>query len=183
MIKGERCVLRPLRMEDAKILADICNDLEVRDYLSNVFPYTDLGEEEFIKSVNSQKNPTDIVFGIEVDENLIGTAGIHRINWTSRNGYFGIAICRKEYWNKGIGTEATNLILKYAFEYINLHKVLLEVYEYNERAIRVYEKVGFKREGRLRKNHYWKGEYYDVIVMGILQEEYFGAADKIRAQG
>ncbi len=173
MLKGEKCVLRPLRLEDAKILSDIASDIEVRDYLSNVFPYTDVGEEEFIRRINSQRVPTDIVFGIEADEKLIGTAGIHRINWASRNGYFGIAIFDKNYWNMGIGTEATSLILKYAFEYLNLHKILLEVYEYNKRAIRVYEKLGFKKEGVLRKNHYLKGKYYDVIVMGIFQEEYF----------
>ncbi len=173
MLKGEKCVLRPLRMEDAKILSEIANDIEVRDYLSNVFPYTEIVEENFIKSLSSQKVPTDIVFGIEIDGKLIGTVGIHRINWASRNGYLGIAIFDKGFWNRGIGTEATSLILKYAFEYLNLHKILLEVYEYNERAIRVYEKLGFKREGILRKNHYLKGKYYDVIVMGILQEEYF----------
>ena len=173
MLKGEKCVLRPLRMEDAKILSEIANDIEVRDYLSNVFPYTEIVEENFIKSLSSQKVPTDIVFGIEIDGKLIGTVGIHRINWASRNGYLGIAIFDKGFWNRGIGTEATSLILKYAFEYLNLHKILLEVYEYNERAIRVYEKLGFKREGILRKNHYLKGKYHDVIVMGILQEEYF----------
>ncbi len=173
MLKGEKCVLRPLRMEDAKILSEIANDIEVRDYLSNVFPYTEIVEENFIKSLSSQKVPTDIVFGIEIDGKLIGTVGIHRINWASRNGYLGIAIFNKSFWNRGIGTEATSLILKYAFEYLNLHKILLEVYEYNERAIRVYEKLGFKREGILRKNHYLKGKYYDVIVMGILQGEYF----------
>ena len=183
MLKGEKCILRPLKIEDAKTLSEIANDIQVRDYLSNAFPYTDVRMEEFIKSVNSQKVPTDIVFGIEVGGTLVGTTGIHRINWTSRNAYFAIAIFRKEYWNRGIGTEATKLMLKYAFEYLNLHKILLEVYEYNERAIRVYEKVGFRVEGRLRKNHYWKGKYYDVIVMGILQEEYFGEADKVRSEG
>ncbi len=183
MLKGEKCILRPLKLEDAKTLSEIANEIQVRDYLSNVFPYTDVRIEEFIKRLSSQKVPTDIVLGIEVDGVLVGTTGIHRINWTSRNGYFGIAIYRKEYWNRGIGTEATRLMLKYAFEYLNLHKILLEVYEYNERAIRVYEKVGFRVEGGLRKNHYWKGRYYDVIVMGILQEEYFGEADKVRSEG
>lgn len=173
MLKGKKCILRPLRLEDAKILSEIANDIEVRDYLSNVFPYTEIMEEDFIKSLSSQKVPMDIVFGIEASGKLIGTVGIHRINWTSRNGYLGIAIFDKDFWNRGIGTEATSLILKYAFEYLNLHKILLEVYEYNKRAIRVYEKLGFRREGVLRKNHYLKGEYHDVIVMGILKEEYF----------
>ncbi len=182
MINGERCTLRPLRSEDAERLSEIVNDLEVREYLSNPFPYMEQREEKFIESLALQKVPTDIVFGIEVDGKLIGTVGLHRINWVSRNCYFAIAI-DKEYWNRGIGTEATRLILKYAFEHLNLHKVLLEVYEYNERAIRVYEKVGFKVEGRLRKNRYLKGKYYDVIVMGLLQEEYFGEADKVRSEG
>ena len=66
-------------------------------------------------------------------------------------------------------------MLKYAFEHLNLHKVFLRVYEYNERAIHVYEKCGFRMEGRLRKQRFKWGKYHDVLIMGILDEEYFGS--------
>ncbi len=179
MLRGDKCVLRPLKLEDAKILAEIGNNLEVKKFLRDVFPFSEVGAEEFIRRVNSQPSPpSSIVFGVEVDGKLVGLASLSNINWISRNCYFSIAIYDPAYWNKGIGTEATKLIVSYAFEFLNMHKILLEVYEYNERAIHVYEKIGFKVEGRLRKNHYYNGRYHDTIVMGILAEEYFQSGDK-----
>ena len=60
----------------------------------------------------------------------------------------------------------------YAFETLNLNRVWLHVYEYNERGIRAYEKVGFKREGVLRQDRYHAGRYWDTITMAILREEW-----------
>ncbi|SIS80894.1 Acetyltransferase (GNAT) family protein [Kroppenstedtia eburnea] len=64
------------------------------------------------------------------------------------------------------------ILLRFIFEEMNLHKVKLEVFEFNPRAIRVYEKCGFRQEGRLREEIFRYGRYHDVLVMGLLQEEY-----------
>ncbi|GAB4308145.1 MAG: hypothetical protein PWQ72_1231 [Pseudothermotoga sp.] len=149
------------------------NDEEVRANLLSSFPINRLREEEWVK--NLYANQRDIVMGIVPFEGkkLVGTTGLHGIDWVNRNAEFGIAITDKNYWNRGFGTEATILMLKYAFEYLNLHRVSLRVYEYNNRAIHVYEKCGFIREGKLRQARYMKGKYYDVLVMSILSGEYF----------
>ena len=75
-------------------------------------------------------------------------------------------------WGKGYGTEATRTILSFAFNELNLHRVELEVYDFNARAIRTYEKAGFRHEGTRRKALFRDGSYHDVHVMGILREEF-----------
>jgi RimJ/RimL family protein N-acetyltransferase len=64
------------------------------------------------------------------------------------------------------------LLLKHGFEILNLNRIMLQVYEDNPRAIRCYEKVGYKHEGRLRQARYWNGEYLDILIMSVLKEEW-----------
>lgn len=170
ILRGERILLRPVELSDINRLLNI-NDEEVRQYLLSVFPLNRLREEEWVR--NLYTNQRDIVFAIvpaEMDQ-LVGTTGLHSIDWVNRCAEFGIAVTDKNFWDLGLGTEAIELTLKYAFEYLNC--VQLCVYEYNPRATHVYEKCGFVKEGTLRKARYLKGKYHDVIVVGILAEEYF----------
>ncbi|MBI3800044.1 MAG: GNAT family N-acetyltransferase, partial [Deltaproteobacteria bacterium] len=81
-------------------------------------------------------------------------------------------IGEKSEWSKGYGTEATALITGYAFETLNLNRVGLQVYEDNERGIKAYERVGFKREGLLRQMMYREGRYWHTITMSMLREEW-----------
>ena len=169
MIAGSLCKLRPVKQEDLEELFTILNDLEVKETLRDVLPES---IEKLARFLKSGAFPASIVFAVEYHGRISGIASLDKINWISRNAYLGIAL-GKEYWGKGIGEEATRLLLMYAFEYLNLHKVNLEVYEYNERAMKLYKDLGFKEEGRLRKNNFRHGKYHDVIIMGMLSKEYF----------
>lgn len=75
-------------------------------------------------------------------------------------------------WGKGYGTEATRLLVQHAFETMNLNRVWLLVYEFNERALRAYERVGFQKEGVLRQEMYRQGRYWNTILMAILREDW-----------
>jgi RimJ/RimL family protein N-acetyltransferase len=86
------------------------------------------------------------------------------------------------YRNEGYGTEALQLALRHAFGDLKLHKVYLRVLAYNARAIRAYEKVGFRIEGRLREEMRMNGRWHDLIYMGVLAEE-FSAAAAVDADG
>ncbi len=169
---GKKCLLRPLRKEDANVLADIMGEPEVMENISAVFPVGESDLERWIEHLYRGYPPREVVFAIEVEGKVVGTVSLHDINWTSRHGTFSIVIWNTEYHGKGIGTEATSLMLRYAFEYLNLHRVKLEVYEYNEVGLHIYKKLGFVEEGRWRKQRYLKGKYYDVVLMGILREEW-----------
>ena len=96
----------------------------------------------------------------------------HNIDWKNRKAVQGIFIGEKEYWGRGYGSDAIRALLGFAFREMNLHRVYLSVYDYNERAIRCYEKCGFRHEGRLRKARFSDGRYHDELMMGILREEF-----------
>ncbi len=102
----------------------------------------------------------------------IGQIDIMNINWVSRSGTLGIVIADKDFHNRGIGTEATNLFLRYVFERANLHKVELDVHEFNSSGINCYKKCGFIQEGVIRESIYRDGKYYNTIKMGILKREF-----------
>ncbi len=105
-------------------------------------------------------------------DQMIGTVGLGGFEWVARNAWVGIGIGEREYWGKGYGTDAMDLILRFAFESLNLHRVSLDVFEYNRRAYLSYCKCGFKDEGRMRQWMQRGGERFDMIFMGILREEW-----------
>lgn len=170
---GTKIYFRALEPDDAPLLVAWVNDPEVTRTLELFYRPRNLqAEREFIESVN--KSAQDVVFAIVVKETdaVIGVAGLHRINFKERHAVFSIFIGEKSEWGKGYGTEATALMVGYAFDTLNLNRVSLQVYEYNQRGIRAYEKVGFVREGVLRQEHYYAGRYWDTIAMAILKEEW-----------
>jgi RimJ/RimL family protein N-acetyltransferase len=94
------------------------------------------------------------------------------INHINGTAMFGIVIGEKEYWSKGFGTEATKLILDYGFNILNLHNIMLGVFDFNKRAIASYKKIGFKEIGKRRGDRLIAGKRYDTIFMDILAEEF-----------
>jgi RimJ/RimL family protein N-acetyltransferase len=106
------------------------------------------------------------------DEEPLGFVELGGINWSAGNAWAGIGIGDRGNWGKGIGTEAMRPMLKFAFEELNLRRISLGVFAYNLRAIRSYEKVGFKVEGRLREIVFRDGKRSDMIVMGIFRNEW-----------
>ncbi len=106
------------------------------------------------------------------DDRPIGFVELDGVQWTHRNTFLGIAIGERELWNQGYGTDAMRVILRYGFTELNLHRVSLNVFEYNARALRVYEKLGFVEEGRLREFVQREGRRWDFIFMGILRDEW-----------
>lgn len=103
---------------------------------------------------------------------FIGNVDLSGFDWVAGNCWVGIGIGEREYWGKGYGSDAMNLVLRFAFEHLNMRRVTLDVFGYNERAFKSYLKVGFKEEGRMRQWMIRGGERYDMIFMGILREEW-----------
>jgi RimJ/RimL family protein N-acetyltransferase len=112
------------------------------------------------------------IFRKENDVTPIGFVGLDAINWVSGDSWVGIGIGERDYWGKGYGTDAMQVVLRYAFCQLNLHRVSLSVFDYNPRAIRSYEKAGFVREGVEPQFLEREGKRWDVILMGILRSEW-----------
>jgi len=169
MIKGQKTILRAIEREDLPIFVRWFNDPEVRQYLLMYMPMS-LAEEEkwFERQLEDQNNR---IFAIETADGVhIGNCGLHDFDWKNSKAELGIAIGEKEYWGKGYGSDAVRTLLGFAFGEMNLHRVQLEVYDFNPRALRCYEKCGLQVEGRQREALFRGGSYHDVLIMGILRE-------------
>ncbi len=125
-----------------------------------------------------EREPLEPSFSIRTvaDDRLIGFIGAWGLSWAHGDTFFGIGIGEEDLWGKGYGTEALQLFLRYAFCEMNLRRVSLNVFGYNPRAIRSYEKCGFKIEGRQRQALLRDGQRWDMIYMGILREEWENTA-------
>lgn len=170
--EGDRIYFRPLEIEDEPLLRLWFNDPRNWRTLLRNRPITAVQEKKFLEKLGESEN--EVVFGVVVREGdqLIGTAGLHKIEWVSRKAEFGICIGDVERQNCGFGTETTQLVLDYGFRVLNLNRIGLDVYADNPRGIRTYEKAGFVPEGQVREGSFRDGRYVDVLNYGILQREW-----------
>ncbi|MHA1303489.1 MAG: GNAT family N-acetyltransferase [Candidatus Heimdallarchaeaceae archaeon] len=172
---GEKVKLRALEKSDVPKIMQYWNTYETRKFLGNPIPMSSMMEEEWITSVHQRaKSKSAFIFAItnrETDE-FLGSGGLESIDWINRNAVLGIAIHNPANHNKGYGTDAMKCLLAFGFRILNLNRIELLVFEYNPRAIHVYEKIGFKQVGCKRKDSFHEGKYYDTIIMDILAEEY-----------
>jgi RimJ/RimL family protein N-acetyltransferase len=129
---------------------------------------------KYFEKDTEEITPDAHFFGVRTlaDDALIGEMGLEVINWSGRDAFLGLSIGERENWGKGYGTEMMRLVLQFAFLEVNLRRVTLTVFEYNPRAIRTYEKTGFRHEGRMRKSLHKEDRRWDMLVMGILREEW-----------
>ncbi len=172
--------LRAFEKEDLEIVLGWVNDEEVTQYLSDslIYPVSRTDEVKWLESI-SNANHKEKVLAIEtMSGKLIGSVGLTNINWVERKAEMGIMIGEKDQWNKGYGSEAVREILRLAFEKMNLNRIYLRVFENNPRAIKVYERCGFRREGVLRHDHFRGQRYFDTIIMGILRSEHAEKAEQ-----
>ncbi|WP_173917507.1 GNAT family N-acetyltransferase [Halobacillus sp. Marseille-Q1614] len=171
LFTGKLLKLAVPRREDAAIRASWEEDSEYLRNLDTDIAYprsTDQLGEERKTSSNSKYFRLRTVS----DDTLIGFVVIHSIEWNNRTGSLAIGIGNPLFQNKGYGSEALQLILRYAFHELNLNRVGLDVIGYNRRAICAYQKAGFIEEGCIRSAVYRDGKFSDRIYMGILRSEW-----------
>jgi RimJ/RimL family protein N-acetyltransferase len=174
---GDKIYFRALERADAAVLAPWMNDPEVTRQLTHYRPISVDQEEHFLGKLDHSTG--DIVVGIvrKVDDQLLGAIGLHEIDARSRRARLGVFIGSRDEWGKGFGSEAVTLMVAYGFDTLNLNRIELHVYEYNERARRTYDRVGFKPEGVLRQHQFREGRFWDTIAMAILRDEWVSAKD------
>ncbi|MGP4804252.1 GNAT family N-acetyltransferase [Agrobacterium cavarae] len=165
-------VLRPAVLSDAQFIVGIARDASIhRMYGGSAAslkpPYTEVEAHEWVKNVI--EHPCTWVIDVG---SVIGTARLDRIDMQDRRASFAIGIHSPDWLGKGIGTDATRMVLEFAFATLKLHRISLRVIAYNSRAIRSYEKSGFVVEGREREAGFVDGEWHDDIMMGILDREF-----------
>ncbi|MCP4539625.1 MAG: GNAT family N-acetyltransferase [Chloroflexi bacterium] len=174
LLRGDRVHLTAFREDDASTMARWSEDMGyLRLQETNLaLPRTKAAIAADLEGQSKSSNT--LVFAIRpVDgDELIGFVGFYEIEWANQVAWFGIGIGDRSNWGKGYGSEAMHLALWYAFCELNLYGLHLTVIDYNERAIALYEKMGFQREGVFRQFGWRDGKRYDMILYGILRPEW-----------
>lgn len=172
-ILGGTVLLRAIELWDKDILKRLINDKET-EYLIGGWssPVSDINQIDWIKSIGV--NPHIIRCMIDnLEEHTLGTVILSDIDY--KNGIAEIHIkLLKEYQSKGYGADAVNTLVNYAFHELRLQCVYAYINEYNIGSQKLFEKLGFKLEGKLRRRMYKNGSYHDKYIYSALKEEFYG---------
>ena len=173
IVKGERVGFTELREEYVELYKDWINDLKVSQFISNFGNVlTDEAEDDWYRTQAETDEPNFTIHHLS-DDKPIGNCGIYNIDRGNDHAEIGILLGEKDYWNRGLGTEAVQLITDFGFTVLSLHSIDLRLKSFNDRARRAYEKVGYQVTGRVRDFYKVDGEYFDEIIMDILREEFY----------
>jgi RimJ/RimL family protein N-acetyltransferase len=173
LFETKRIRLRKMTIEDVETYNKWSNDEEViKSTYPNLDRYSMEDTQTFYKEIsNSNISKTFIIEDKDTNQ-PIGITSFINIDFFNRNAEYIVDIGEKDYWGKGYGEEAVSLMLNIAFKELNLHRIYLRVFSFNTPAIKLYEKLGFKHEGKMVETLFRDGKWHDVIMMGLLQREH-----------
>ncbi|NMM55504.1 GNAT family N-acetyltransferase [Paenibacillus aquistagni] len=177
LFESSRIYLRKMTEADVELYHQWRNDMAVMQTTSPHLELVSLDDtRQFVTQVILGSNTSKNYMIVDKENHeAVGITAIVHMDDKNRNGECILELGNKAYWGKGYGTEALQLLLHYAFLECNLHRMALRVFSFNDRAIRLYHKLGFKQEGISRQSIYREGQWHDIIHMGMLQEEYRAA--------
>jgi diamine N-acetyltransferase len=171
-IRGEKINLRSYRPDDIDMIMRLENHPDPRATLFYARPVTKQQLTEKMQQLASDPNAVVLTISSREDDQPLGQTALLRIDWVGRMAIFFLGIADKENWSKRYGSEAVKMIIKYAFDTLNLNRIQLHVAVENQAAVKIYQKQGFQIEGTLREAMYHEGRFSDFYVMGILKSAY-----------
>lgn len=173
ILTGETIFLRPLGLDDAPAIFASLSDEESMRLTGTQQTFTLEQVQAFYAKVPEADDRVDYAIVLKDDpETMVGEVVLNDIDWDNKSANFRIALSSQKYFGKGYGSQATKLIIKHGFKVLDLHRIELEVFDFNPRAIHVYKKAGFVQEGIKRDVLLWEGKYQSAIVMSMLKSEY-----------
>ena len=174
MFTGKRVYLRAFAPTDVPTFHRWRCDFEVMQYDQHgAVNVTDLSAtQDWYDRISRDQSSFSYAIVEKETDRFIGTCALMRLDPKNHHSECAIVIGEKDAWGRGYGKEALGLLLRYGFEELNLHRIYLRVFSFNERAIRLYLRLGFVEEGRQREALYRFGQWHDVIMMGLLRREF-----------
>lgn len=174
LFRGRLIRLAAPRAEDAEILARWSENSDYLRFVDTDYarPKPTRAFEDKPEDDHDDRDELEFRLRTIEGDRLVGFVAIHNIEWNNQAGELSIGIGDPADWDRGYGSEALQLCLRYAFDELNLYRVGLDTISYNKRAIRVYEKAGFVSEGVRRGFGMRDGQRYDLVLMGILRDEW-----------
>ena len=173
MLEGKKVILRSFKTEDIENTYSLIINMNVRNLsnISYIVPFSLALQKEFVENTMKYSGP---LFRFAIEEkksrNCIGACGVNGYDEKNRNMSIGLWI-GEEYQGNGYGSDALRVLCDYIFSEMNIHKIKLQYFSFNEKAKICYEKVGFKIEGIQRKEFFRFGKYHDIILMGLFCED------------
>lgn len=182
MLEGRLVNLRAHEVTDADAIFRWINDCDVARFLKARYPQPRAFEDGWmIERAAMRLSLARVSFAIETKQGVhVGNIGLHDGSPENRSASLGMMIGEKDYWSKGYGSDALMTLLRFAFEEMNLNRVSLDVYDFNDRGLAAYRKCGFVEEGRRRRARYQDGDHHDVVAMSILRDDW---ANQVAASG
>ena len=179
-LSGEYLYLRPVEAADLERCRSWMNDPEVRRFVCAQWPVDEIGQRQWFDKLDRGWSRRDVTFAIVLrdGDRLIGTLGLHGIDWRNRRATTGTLIGEKDCWGRGYGSEAKRLLLGYAFDTLGLRRIDSEVLANNPRSLACQKKCGYVEEGRRRQAILVDGVWVDVIIIGLLSDEWCAASAK-----
>lgn len=173
-LEGEKIYLRKVDISDAELYSSMLANSsgELRYFTGTKAAFNKSGTESFLQEISGDRSRCDFFIVLKEGNEIVGDIALNDIDFSNRSCNLRLAIDNEKDCGKGCGSEAISITLDYGFGMLNLHRIELEVYSFNERAIHVYEKIGFKREGLKRDALYFNHKYHDAIYMSILDSEF-----------
>ena len=169
---GERVRLTALKRGDLVRLREWLEDAEIRGLIGEVAPMSETDSEKFLEKVRGDAQRAWFMVIVRENNKVIGEAGLLRMDRTWRTTDISVIIWERDEWGKGYGTETVLLLLDHAFRHLGFHRAAMGVVGFNERALRFWTKIGFRREGVQRDGYYYDGRYHDFVMMSILENEF-----------
>jgi RimJ/RimL family protein N-acetyltransferase len=170
---GKKTYLRPVELADTKLIQKWHNDPKIRKMARlGELPVTYTKEEGDIRVAKDSKEEIYLIVVKKSTNKPIGFVRLNFIDTVSRNMWLRFVVGDPKVWGKNFAHDALNHVLGWLFSELNIHRVTLETYATNTRAIRFFQKLGFKQEGVVRDAVYFDGKYYDIISLGILASEF-----------
>ncbi|OEH92541.1 GNAT family N-acetyltransferase [Bacillus solimangrovi] len=172
-LQSDRLFLRPLEEDDLDLFYEKALwEQEGRRLTGSQTVFTRSSVQSWFENVSLDSTRIDLLICLQATNAPIGEMAMLDIDHRNQKAVVRISIFDNDYLGKGFGTEAMSLLVAYGFDILNLHRVGLDVFSYNERAINSYKKLGFKQEGVIRDSLFYNGQFHDSIMMGVLRHEF-----------
>lgn len=171
-LTGERLELRPLGPEHLEPFWATVNDPELRRLTGTTTTFTRSGIAAWLASRADADDRLDLAILRREDDAYVGELALLAFDPVNASADVRISVARPDLRGQGHGTAALTLLLDHAFRTVGLHRVGLDVFAFNTGAVRVYERLGFRHEGRRREVLHLDGVWHDSLLLGLLRHEW-----------
>ena len=180
-IYGNKVVLRAIELEDMEMMRELMNNPHIEHMVCGwSYPISKVEQLKWFENVNNNSRNFRFIIEMIDTHEAVGLVSLYDIDWKNRSASHGIKLCDKAPKGCGIGTDSVMALMRYAFDELQMVRLNGAWVEYNIPSISLYKKCGWSIEGKKKKAKYYDGNYYDVLIGGILKEDYIAIRKELK---